>query len=141
MLPFIMNISTLSAFSLRGAMLCLFVLGSLVFSGCGDSDPAGDANYVRNDDYERLPDSDYTLRQLMGVRTLRTSFEMPEGMRSFRTGLIMIQEGKVVGSQGWRYGDGWHRGTLGGKQEYAKTIEFEYSNWKNDGVWRQINLC
>lgn len=54
-----------------------------------------------------------------------------------RVGLIFFEEGKLIGSQGWLYGDGWHRGSLGGKQEYAKTIEFEYSNWKNDGVWRQ----
>lgn len=110
-------------------MLCLFVLGSLVFSGCGESD------YVRNDDYEKMPEPDYALRQLLGVRTLRTSFEMPEEMRSFRTGLIFIVDGKVTGSGGWTLGDGLHTFGADGNK-YAKTIQVEYMNWKDDDLWR-----
>jgi hypothetical protein len=132
-----MKISFLPVLRFRRAMLCLVVLGALGFFGCGDSDHGRNSDYVRNDDYEPMPEPDYTLRRLMGVRTLRTSFEMPETMRSFRVGMIFFEEGKLIGSQGWLYGDGWHSGDLDGKQEYAKTIEFEYSNWENDGVWRQ----
>ena len=101
----------------------------LTVLGCGKQD-------VYNDDYEAPPEPDYALRGLLGVRTLRGSFEMPEGMRSYRRGLIFIEEGKVTGTNGWFVGDGGHTFHADGKTEYAKTIHVEYMNWKNDGEWQ-----
>ena len=110
----------------------LTLLTPLCLAGCGPSGP----REVRNDDYEKPSEPDYGLRQLLGVRTLRAEFEMPQGMRTFRVGLIYIVDGQVTASE-WLSGNGLHTVHSDGTREFAKTLYVEYMNGKFDGEWKE----
>ncbi len=112
----------------------LSLLALLSLAGCN---PSGGPGEIRNDDYETPTEPDYALRQLLGVRTLRTSFEMPEEMKTYRVGLIYIEDEQVTASE-WMSGQGLHTVHSGGLKELAKTIYVEYLSWKNDGSWEEI---
>ena len=108
-----------------------FALVALLFLvGCGPRE-------VRNDDYEKPNEPDYALRQLLGVQTLSSSFEIPKGMKAFRLGLLYIENGQVTASD-WMHGDGLHTMHANGVQEYAKTILAEHLVWKNNGKWEEV---
>lgn len=110
----------------------LATLTLLILAGCGPSGPRD----VRNDDYEKPTEPDYALRQLLGVRTLQAEFEMPQGMKTFRVGLLYIVDGQVTASQ-WLSGDGLHTSHSDGSKEYAKTLYAEFMVGKSNGEWKE----
>lgn len=108
------------------------LLALLCLAGCY---PNG-SQEVRNDNYEKPPEGDHALRQLLGVRTLRAEFEMPEDQKTLRVGLIYIEAGQVTASE-WLSGDGLHTFHFDGKREYAKTLFVEFMVGKFDGEWKE----
>lgn len=108
------------------------LLALLCLAGCGPSGP----REVRNDDYEKPAEPDYALRQLLGVQTLRAEFEMPAGMKTFRVGLLYIEDGQVTDSE-WLSGNGLHTVHADGTREYAKTLFVEYMVGQFDGEWKE----
>jgi len=108
------------------------LLAFLCLAGCSPSGP----QEVHNDDYEKPSPPDYALRQLLGVQTLRSEFEMPQDMKTFRVGLLYIEGGRVTASE-WLSGDGLHTIHGDGKREYAKTLFAEYMVGKFDGEWKE----
>ncbi|MBC2601164.1 hypothetical protein [Puniceicoccus vermicola] len=108
------------------------LLAFLFLAGCGPSGP----QEVRNDDYEKPPRPDYALRQLLGIQTLRAEFEMPGNMKTFRVGLIYIEDGQVTASE-WLSDNGLHTIHADGKREYANTLLAEFMAGKVNGEWKE----
>ncbi|MBC2603014.1 hypothetical protein [Puniceicoccus vermicola] len=107
------------------------LLAFLCLAGCGPSGP----REVRNDDYEKPAEPDYALRQFLDIQTLRAEFEMPADMKTFRVGMIYIENGQVTASE-WLSGDGLHTVHADGKREYAKTLLAEFMVGESDGEWK-----
>ncbi|PXA04798.1 hypothetical protein DDZ13_06430 [Coraliomargarita sinensis] len=103
----------------------------LLLTGCEEK-------VAYNDNYERHEGDDMILRELLGVHTLRNSFQKPEGMKSFCVGVILIEKEEVVGISVWQPGNGLHTVHSGGLKEYAKTIHAEYVIRKKDDDWQSV---